>query len=73
MRLGVADIWGFISRLRHQVLFSDLWRSESYHCSRISALIKEKENVSASRDCAGRCIVVAMKETRIGREKETKQ
>lgn len=72
MQLGVANIWGFISRLRYQAFFLDLWHSESYDYSRISALIKEKENVSGSHDYAGRCIVVAIKETQLEREKETK-
>lgn len=60
------------AQLRHRVFFSDLWHSESYDYSKISALIKEKENVSGSRDDAGRCVVVAMKETQVSIEKETK-
>lgn len=72
MQLGDANIWGFISRLRYRVFFFYLWYSESCDYNRISALIKEKENVSGSRDHAGRCIVVAIKETQAGRVKEAK-
>lgn len=72
MQLGVANIWGFISRLRYRVFFLDLWQSESYDYNRIPALIKERENVSGSHEYAGRCIVVAIKETQVGREKEGK-
>lgn len=49
------------------MFFLDLWHSESYNG--ISVVIKQKENVSACQDYAGRCIAVAVKETQVGRRK----
>lgn len=71
-QLGGGNIWGLISRLLCGVFLLDLRHSESYDYNRVPALIREKK-VSASHDCAGGCIVVAVKEMHIRREREKRQ
>lgn len=50
------------------MFFLALWYSESYDYDRLS-FNHGKERISASHDC----IVVAVKETNIGRERKTSQ